>query len=1134
MNEGHSSSQGPACGLSSPRGNFKPPLARARGSKGAPHPSDAKRQRGFALLLTITLLAFIVLLLLGLAVYTRVETAVAGNTQRQAQARENALLALNVAVAQLQRHAGPDTRVSATAHSFGAINGTRPYTGIWSSNVTATDTPGTPLTWLVSGNELTQPDPNPDAPAGSRIPAPLAVTPVALGNRTVDLVGRNTTGSAARTDYVTVPLTDLTATGVPGAPPAAATTIGRYAWWVGDQGVKAPVAVADTSDTVTYAPYDSAELRSRVRQQIALGAGAADGSGAPLFEPRDGNNSALVAGQKVTTPSQFSFLRTAANAQIGLLRQQQNFHAWSPNNFSVLANTKSGGLKQDLSLAPALLGDAFAAWANYPAYMEKFLPDPPVSNGEGGSVEPVEPVASTTPAILPAYGEDPMRRRYVITPPLEAGGAIHSVAPALSFFGMSFSVRENSSDVPQMEVAVRCVISLWNPYSSSLVPENLRVEVTGLPVIQVADSAGGNHRLNLQRAMAGSTDEPFRFALPWTIATDEVGKNSWLPGRVFSWAAIENTSDSSEGNPMVFHSPDATPEGAGEGIVRPARIDHEVNSLSVTDPILRTCALDDAATLRVRVRRASDDVLLADYSIEVAAFGPTSPIDVTHKYVDFAIVRRLPETDELPVTSSEKWLSASGRDPRNPRFPSIGLTGANGEDPSVFGGENRVSFPVRASTRLLDRGGGSLSYNEDVPVFELPRSPLLSLGQLQHLQLSGQRPFMIGNPWGSTEALNNVPLGELFDRFYFSGLVDGVVPSTTTTGDLILPNPLLKPLRKPDRSKVTIDDVRTLMSPPTTTDADGNVVPTVPASSFSSKFFLQGGTFNLNSVNVAAWAAVLRSVRFPAPQSFTYLDAQAATGTADDSAVATLQSTDAQFFRFSQSAQETYKAEAGAADPNETSPANTHLFRRGMRTLTASEVAALAAKIVELVGVKQAAADPAGGPFRSLDEFLAPSTLFAGVDADGNPLAPRSLLEAAIADAGINANIAEFSSQWLTQADVMTALAPVLFPRSDTFIIRTYGEAVNPMKLPIGYRPGDTMPSDAIEGRAWCEAIVQRVPEYLADAANIPPETDPAVFGTPSDPDDPTSAPTQAYQLNATHGRRFKVISFRWLTRADI
>lgn len=72
-------------------------------------------RRGFALLITVTLLAFLVLLLVSLASLTRVETQVANNNQSLAQARQNALFALNLALGQLQKHAGPDTRVTARA-----------------------------------------------------------------------------------------------------------------------------------------------------------------------------------------------------------------------------------------------------------------------------------------------------------------------------------------------------------------------------------------------------------------------------------------------------------------------------------------------------------------------------------------------------------------------------------------------------------------------------------------------------------------------------------------------------------------------------------------------------------------------------------------------------------------------------------------------------------------------------------------------------------------------------------------------------------------------------------------------------------------------------------------------------------
>ena len=85
---------------------------------GIPPPAGRRPKEGFALLIVVTMLAFIVILLVGLAAYSRIETSIAGNSQRQAQARENARLALNVALGQLQRYAGPDARATATAHNF--------------------------------------------------------------------------------------------------------------------------------------------------------------------------------------------------------------------------------------------------------------------------------------------------------------------------------------------------------------------------------------------------------------------------------------------------------------------------------------------------------------------------------------------------------------------------------------------------------------------------------------------------------------------------------------------------------------------------------------------------------------------------------------------------------------------------------------------------------------------------------------------------------------------------------------------------------------------------------------------------------------------------------------------------------
>ncbi len=971
-----------------------------------------------------------VLLLVGLASYTKIETAVAGNFQKQAQARQNAQLALDLALAQLQKHAGPDTRVTATADSFGGSSSTRHYAGVWDAIASGAD----PVSWLVSGNELN----------------PLARTPTAPGTGTVELVGRQTTGAA---NAVLAPLVALTSVGVPGQAGATAATIGRYAWWIGDQGVKAPVGLRDTTDGVDYAPFDSAELRSRIRQQISLGAGPAN------FEPRDAVNALLVPNLKAA--NQLAFLRTPGGTAVGLATLQANFAAWSPNNFNVLADTAGTGLKRDLSIDPSLLGASAQAWLDYTTYME---------SPEASAISAFPPIPAITPESL--------RRRYVMQPGPPA------ISPVLSFFLLSFNVRTEGESAATRALEVRAFwkIALWNPYTASFVPEsNLRVEVTGLPQIRVINdepSGGVVTDFSLQSLFSGGgVTSPFKMLLPWdsTAPADRSGidRLSWLPGRVYNWRSIQELSGAvpPDGYPSQFYSKSYTAPGESNGgVVRGLSESVDGDAFGHLEGTATTI------TVKIFAQRSGGDVPLAEFESQPFSSFATNSRPFRRSSTQFVYVFRLREGSEAP-----KWLASEDSDPRQLVVPkAVFAYGAEGESPAAYAEDFETSVYV---DRLLDRSVDSLTYNEDAPVFELPRGPLLSMGALQHLALPGARPFSVGNSWGATADINGTPAAQLFDRFFFSGLTPTVTPSTEGNA-LVLPNPLLRVApRLATGTSTTVEDLRT--------------APTAR----SSKLLLQGGAFNVNSTNVAAWAAVLRSVRFPAA-AFNYLDADGATGTAAETGEtpATVQSGDAQFFRFSQSAQETYKAEPGfAAGAGNTSAANTHLFRQGMVTLDADKVTALAAQIVALVRARHAAS----GPFRSLAEFLSPAQ--DTLDAAGGQI---SLLEKAIADAAINVDAAgnpiEFSSQFLTQGDIMTALAPVLFPRSDTFVIRTYGEAVNPA-------------TGATEGRAWAEATVQRTPEYF----------DPA--------DDATLAPADlTREANKTYGRRFKVVSFRWLTRADL
>jgi hypothetical protein len=90
---------------------------------------------------------------------------------------------------------------------------------------------------------------------------------------------------------------------------------------------------------------------------------------------------------------------------------------------------------------------------------------------------------------------------------------------------------------------------------------------------------------------------------------------------------------------------------------------------------------------------------------------------------------------------------------------------------------------------------------------------------------------------------------------------------------------------------------------------------------------------------------------------------------------------------------------------------------------------------------------------------------------------------------------------WLTQADVLQVIGPALTARSDSFVIRAYGDAVDSS-------------TGRVTARAWCEAVVQRVPEpVMPDDSGINPRLTPGF---------------------TDFGRRFLIKSFRWLSEKEI
>ncbi|HEY9250614.1 MAG TPA: hypothetical protein VIO38_15850, partial [Rariglobus sp.] len=284
---------------------------------------------------------------------------------------------------------------------------------------------------------------------------------------------------------------------------------------------------------------------------------------------------------------------------------------------------------------------------------------------------------------------------------------------------------------------------------------------------------------------------------------------------------------------------------------------------------------------------------------------------------------------------------------------------------------------------------------------------------------------------------------------------------------------------------------------------------------------LVNGAFNVNSTSTQAWIALLSGLR----------------GLAANNAPATVNRTPV-----ARSIRQTGAIVNDAA--SYTSATSSDATYTGFRSLTDTQIATLAAEIVKQIKAR--------GPFLSLAQFinrnLTPAAAF------GDPVADTSLagaLQQAIDRAGLNTFLLTSDSEihaadpgsssagypdnaftpsgpdpsgrfthgfssymavpgWLNQSDLLQSLAPALSSRSDTFVIRTYGEVLDSANSPAA--PA----SPVVKGRAWCEAVVQRLPDYVDSTQR------------------PTLHPSLANTLNQNFGRRFHIVSFRWLSPDDI
>jgi hypothetical protein len=285
----------------------------------------------------------------------------------------------------------------------------------------------------------------------------------------------------------------------------------------------------------------------------------------------------------------------------------------------------------------------------------------------------------------------------------------------------------------------------------------------------------------------------------------------------------------------------------------------------------------------------------------------------------------------------------------------------------------------------------------------------------------------------------------------------------------------------------------------------------------SSKLMIEGA-FNVNSTSVEAWKAIFSSLESAFIPISRGTNAPG-TVTPHKPEMVTVPSLLTPY------GDNTAQLDNASFEAAATTTAEEPAQWRGNRKLTPTEIEGLAKAMVEEVKSR--------GPFLSMADFVnrRPST--------DRQLALRGPLQAAL-DKTVNKQIFDTASRLgvftanvgyefleaaqlpkcmntsahVQQADMLTAIGPQLTVRSDTFRIRTYGEAQDK--------------NGKVIAKAWCEAVVQRVPNYVDPA-------DPPHAADAPDPDpEPRMVPLLSSQANKQFGRRIDMISFRWLHESEI
>lgn len=1126
------------------------------------------RNRGFALVATLSVVGLIMLLVIGLLGLSSSSLRSASQHYTRAEAQANARLALMLAMGQLQQAAGPDQRVTTTADqwtapgsdgsSSSAAQERRNWVGVyraWPSGSAERPSPEF-LSWLVSGptsgaNRITSREIVANSPANEIL-----------------LVDQGTVGSST-SGRVSVPALSL--------PNARGSS--RLAWWTGDQGVKAsvdlPARSGDTSVAGVRAGLQTA--RQMAIQLGGSGTGPRPFAGVVNEDPRR---------NLVMHWPQASLLADTP-ASHGAL-----FHDFTACSSGMLTNVRSGGFRKDLSMflerdaasAPRdplyyvnnIPGINFAElWLYYNIYKELDLLNYNFTTG-GSS-------GANTPGFQMAPNQAAFQNdnaSFYTQPSIVSYKAVFSLTAR--------SVTVNGAPRQRLGIVVDPIITFWNPLDVpvSVSPAYLSIKYWQFPyniTLQVGSRTitssvrrllGDEHYLTL---IAGRT-QPIVIKPGEVLVYSQAAKTQPVydtPGLNF----LQGTAGWNFGGGMAIDIRDTSNAFVDALPTDTVRYSLQPNNETATGSQHWYLVGFGAFYKEDRASRG-ESVGIGANSVDSRSgnpyFGSVKPNNLRLRASGFPGVfpsfsttatrpllvsqlsgRKEPivmyahnAKTELSSDRGGRWLSRFNPQPLSFDF-------------STLSDAERDLHPYEVQVDLLDSwrnrnlevtptgtgyyGGG---WTADVGTGYLvthtvPRGPVHSLAAFQHAFANGGRAgggSVSDDDGGTTtgttgRALVNInqsmlpyishPIGNsLAPSVIAPNRTDGTLDGGRTLGDhSYLANQALwddwflsgiAPDRLTSRTQrqVGSDFLKGISKLPTSryrpaiaaAEADALLARLFSGTQASATAHLLtapairvDGLFNINSTSVEAWKAIFGALRGHPIITRSLEGVESVTNSGGtETPVANLIS-----------------ARNLAARGSGNVPVTDAAQFVGRRALNDAEIDGLARALVREIRRR--------GPFLSLADFInrRPGTdrefakagpLQAALDSQGAAIntaynsgaraVPDSVAgrypfreaEAGAAAYGVPGIV--------KQADILTPIAPILSARSDTFIIRTYGESVAGGK---------------VVAKAWCEAVVRRRPEFI-DSRDAP---------------DTIAAGLQS-EINRRYGRGFEVVSFRWLNPEEI